>query len=105
MDEKDKAPSPVSFEERLRRARERERARESGEPGPRGDFAMAMRMSLEIVTGVAAGGLIGWALDRWFGTAPWLLLVFVLLGVGAGIRNVIRIAADVERQSGEDDES
>ncbi|MFQ5347893.1 MAG: AtpZ/AtpI family protein [Rhodothalassiaceae bacterium] len=58
---------------------------------------MAMRMSLEIVTGVAAGGLIGWGFDQWLGTAPWFLLAFVLLGAVAGMRNVMRVAADLER--------
>jgi ATP synthase protein I len=36
---------------------------------------------------------IGWALDRWLGTRPILLAVFVLLGGAAGILNVWRIYA------------
>ncbi|RMD90167.1 MAG: AtpZ/AtpI family protein [Alphaproteobacteria bacterium] len=99
MDDRDKASSPASFEERLKRARERGKGPEGGGSGQRSDLGMAMRMSLEIVTGVAAGGLIGWGFDQWLGTAPWFLLAFVLLGAMAGIRNVIRIAAEVERGS------
>ena len=51
-----------------------------------------MRLGLELVAGVAVGGFIGWALDRFFGTAPFLMVVFLILGAAAGIMNVIRTA-------------
>jgi ATP synthase protein I len=35
--------------------------------------------------------LIGWVLDRLFGTTPWLLLVFLGLGIVAAFRNIIRL--------------
>jgi len=38
------------------------------------------------------GALIGWALDHWGGISPWGLIVFVLLGFAAGVRNVMRAA-------------
>lgn len=41
---------------------------------------------------MAAGVGIGWVLDYWLGTKPWLLVVFVFIGIGAGIRNALRIA-------------
>lgn len=52
----------------------------------------AMKIGLELVVGVAVGGFIGWQLDRWLGTAPWLLLIFFLLGFAGGLMNVIRAA-------------
>jgi ATP synthase protein I len=52
----------------------------------------AFQLSVELVAGVFVGGLIGWALDGWLGTSPLLLLVFLLLGIGAGFLNVIRAA-------------
>jgi ATP synthase protein I len=45
-----------------------------------------------LVAGVAVGGFIGWALDRLFGSAPFLLIVFLILGSAAGIMNVVRSA-------------
>src|SRR5690348_116011 len=45
----------------------------------------ALRLSTELVVGVFGGGLIGWLLDRWFGTLPLFLVVFLLLGMAAGI--------------------
>lgn len=52
----------------------------------------AFQLATELVAGVFVGGLIGWLLDRWFGTLPLFLLVFLLLGIAAGFLNVIRAA-------------
>ena len=52
----------------------------------------------ELVAGVAVGGFIGWALDRLFGTAPLLMVVFLGLGAAAGIMNVVRTAKRCRRQ-------
>ena len=52
----------------------------------------ALKLSTEMIGGVAVGGFIGWGLDRWLGTAPILMVLFLLLGGAAGIMNVIRTA-------------
>jgi ATP synthase protein I len=50
----------------------------------------AMRLSSEFVAGIVAGGLIGWVLDTFVGTKPWGLIIFLMLGFAAGIRNLLR---------------
>ncbi|MDP7642483.1 MAG: AtpZ/AtpI family protein, partial [Alphaproteobacteria bacterium] len=35
---------------------------------------------------------IGWFLDDWLDTRPWLLIVFLFLGIGAGLSNAFRLA-------------
>jgi ATP synthase protein I len=62
-------------------------------------LAMGFRLASEFVAGVAAGGLLGWALDRWVGTSPWGLIVFVLLGFAASVLNMIRAARAAAGQS------
>ena len=52
----------------------------------------AFRMSAEFVAGIIAGGGLGWVLDRWLGTSPWGLIVFLMLGFAAGTFNVVRAA-------------
>jgi ATP synthase protein I len=47
-------------------------------------------IGMEFIGAVLAGGLIGWFLDRWLGTAPWLMIVMLGLGFAAGTRNVIK---------------
>jgi ATP synthase protein I len=53
-------------------------------------MAYGFRMSSELVGAIVVGGLIGYALDRWLGTTPWLFLVFFVLGFAAGILNILR---------------
>jgi ATP synthase protein I len=73
-------------------------ARARHEPSPseaqdRGSaMGEALKLATEMIAGVAVGGFIGWALDRLFGTAPILMVVFLILGAAAGILNVIRTA-------------
>ena len=64
-------------------------------PAPQGQGAalgQALKLGVELVAGVAVGGFIGWALDRLFGTAPLMMVVFLGLGAAAGIMNVVRTA-------------
>ena len=55
-------------------------------------FARGFRLSSEMVGGVLVGAGLGWLLDRWLGTTPWGLILFLLLGFAAGILNVMRAA-------------
>ena len=55
-------------------------------------FGLAMRITTDLMSGVLIGGIMGWSFDKLFGTSPWLLMVFFILGVAAGISNVIRTA-------------
>ena len=57
-----------------------------------GALGLAFRVSVEIVSAVAIGVGIGWLLDGWLETTPWLMVVFIVLGFTAGILNVYRLA-------------
>ncbi len=72
----------------------------SGDARARGEaFAKAFRFVAELLVGVGVGGFIGWLLDRWLGTAPWLLVLFVALGFAAGLMNVIRAAQKAQAEA------
>jgi ATP synthase protein I len=82
-----------SLDAQLKAARERSPTPESRSKkgdGDRSGMAIGLRLSAELIAGLLFGLGVGWLLDRWLGTAPWLLLVFMLLGIAAGIMNVIR---------------
>ncbi len=68
-----------------------------GQPPATDPSAMArgFRLSTEFVAGVVVGAAIGWLLDRWLGTSPWGMIVFLLLGFAAGVLNVMRAAGVV----------
>lgn len=42
-------------------------------------------MSVELLSAVLTWAAIGWLLDRWLGSGPWLLIVGVLVGNAAGV--------------------
>ena len=58
----------------------------------------AFKMSTELVSAVAVGTIIGFILDNWFGTKPWLILIFFFVGVIAGILNVVRTAKSMQNK-------
>ena len=53
-------------------------------------FGQAFRIAAELVSGLLVGLGIGWGLDEWLGTKPWLLILFFFLGAAAGMLNVYR---------------
>jgi ATP synthase protein I len=59
-----------------------------------------MRLMTEILVGFGMGAAIGWQLDKWFGTRPWLMLVWLVLGGAAGIMNAYRQARGLDATVG-----
>src|ERR1700760_1929152 len=88
-----------SFEERLRAARGRQGldapAQTGNEPGSASfsPWGIGLRVGVELVSALVVGVGIGYVLDRWLGTRPIFLAIFVLLGGAAGVLNVWRLFA------------
>lgn len=57
----------------------------------------AFKLSTELVSAVAVGAIIGFILDKTFGTKPWLIIIFFFVGVVAGIVNVIKSAKKMQK--------
>ena len=57
----------------------------------------AMKISTELVAAVVVGSTIGFILDSWFDTKPWLTIVFFFMGATAGILNVIKSAKKMQK--------
>lgn len=92
-----KDPEQSSFEARLSRARQKAQGWDRDvEPSPLG---RALTMGVHMVVGVVVGLILGVNLDEWLGTSPFLLILFLLLGFGAGLRNVIRDAMCLQREA------
>jgi ATP synthase protein I len=67
-------------------------------PGANADpsaLAFGLRLLSEFVAGIGVGAAIGWAMDRWLGTTPWGLIVWLLLGFAAGVLNLMRAAGAI----------
>ena len=61
------------------------------------NIGIALKLSTELVAAVAVGTIIGFILDDWFGTKPWLILIFFFVGVTAGIMNVVKSAKNMQK--------
>jgi len=59
-------------------------------------LGQALRYSAEFVSGVVAGGIVGWIIDRLAGTSPWGLIVCLILGFCAGMLNLMRASGVVK---------
>ena len=107
MTDEDSPPPKNDLDARLRALRER-MAGDRGGGSPRRGAAQAasgfaLRVGVELVAGLVIGGGIGWFLDRWFGTSPFMMILFFFLGAAAGIVGVFRTARELQRQGPRDD--
>ena len=84
-----------SFEDRLKSAQARQALEnpppETGAEGTASPMGIGVRVGVELVSALAVSVLIGWGLDRWLGTTPIFIGLFVLLGGAAGVANVWRL--------------
>ncbi|ENN88984.1 ATP synthase protein [Rhizobium freirei PRF 81] len=64
------------------------------EEGRKG-YAQAMKLSSEFIAAIIVGAVLGYVLDRFVGTAPWGMIILLLLGFCAGVLNVLRSAGKV----------
>jgi ATP synthase protein I len=58
----------------------------------------AFKLSTDLVAHVAVGTIIGFILDSWFDTKPWLIIIFFFFGSIAGILNVIKTAKKMQEK-------
>lgn len=84
------------FNERLRHAQEAIKEQDRKIAGKGTAYSLGFRIATDLVVAVLAGLGIGWGLDYLLGTTPWFLLIFIPLGIAAGILNVIRVAQSDE---------
>ena len=71
------------------------------DPSTKADYRqadLAWRMVIEMVSGLGIGFGIGFGLDTVLGTKPWLMLVFTLLGIAAGINVMLRTAREAQEK-------
>ena len=89
-----KDPFKTRLEIAKKKALKRDINTKKQNPSPIGT---AFKLSTELVSAVAVGTIIGFILDKTFGTKPWLILIFFFVGVIAGIMNVIKSAKKMQK--------
>ena len=90
---------PEDFKTRLKIAKSKIRKQVQSDSEKRGSFmGSAFKLGTELVAAVAVGTIIGFILDSWFDTKPWLMIIFFFLGAAAGMLNVIRTANRMQKE-------
>ena len=56
---------------------------------------IAYGAALALFSSVVAFCGVGWLLDRWLGTKPWLLVLGIVLGAVAGFYQFIRLTTQL----------
>ena len=77
------------------RAAEERAAAPSGFSASMPGVARALRLATDFIAGIALGAALGWGFDRLFGTSPWGLIGWIVLGFVAGTLNMMRSAGMV----------
>ena len=91
--------TPEDFKTRLKIAKSKIKKQALSNNEKRSSFmGNAFKLGTELVAAVGVGTIIGFILDSWFGTKPWLIIVFFFLGAAAGILNVIRAANRMQKE-------
>ena len=85
--------------EKIRSAKSKKVISETVDKQPNSKLiGLGMRVGLEMIASLGVCGFIGWYLDGIFNTKPWVLLVFLLLGIAAGLRSVFKIIRVLEKE-------
>ena len=89
---------PNDFKTRLKIARTKLKKSSKNQDNNRNSSSMgsAFKLSTDLVAHVLVGTIIGFILDSWFDTKPWLIIIFFFLGSVAGILNVIKTAKKMQ---------
>jgi len=80
---------------RLEDARKEQDKKRPGPMTETSSWGMASRFVGDLVSGMIVGGCIGWFLDQVLDTKPWMLIIFLVFGIAAGIMNVMRSAKEL----------
>ena len=90
---------PEDFKSRLKIAKSKINKQLDNDAQKKGSFmGNAFKLGTELVAAVAVGTIIGFILDSWFDTKPWLIIIFFFLGAVAGMLNVIRAANRMQKE-------
>ena len=90
---------PEDFKTRLKIAKSKIKKQLHSDNEKKGSFmGSAFKLGTELIAAVGVGTIIGFILDSWFDTKPWLIIVFFFLGTAAGILNVIRTANRMQKE-------
>jgi ATP synthase protein I len=100
----DREPSLDALRHRLSEAKAKQargRRNQSGSIERSEGMAAGFRVAVELTAALVVGGGIGYVLDRWLGTQPWLMIVFFMIGAAAGFLTIYRTGQELDARARE----
>jgi len=94
-------PDPERLKALEKRIAEVKRAHQPKPPADEhySSASQGWRMVIELVSGLGIGFGVGYGLDVLFGTLPWLLVLFTMLGFAAGVKTMLRTATEIQKEN------
>ena len=90
---------PEDFKTRLKIAKSKIKKQVQSDSEKKGSLmGSAFKLGSELVAAVAVGTIIGFILDSWFDTKPWLIIIFFFLGAAAGMMNIVKTAKRIQEK-------
>lgn len=74
--------------------------RSSKDSGTMRQVALAMELPIVLVAPAVVGGAVGFFLDHWLHTKPWIMLALGVCGVVLGLRDVLKLASREDQKNG-----
>ena len=62
-------------------------------------------LGISMVAASFIGLFIGYQLDRWLGSSPWMTLLWLGFGIASGFRNIFILTRRALREQAEEDEN
>ncbi len=97
LDQTDHADRLKALDDRIKAAKGEERKPHSEEHYSQAN--MAWRMVIELVAGLGIGFGIGYGIDVLFGTTPIFMVLFIFFGLAAGVKTMMRSAAEMQNEA------
>ena len=57
-------------------------------------YSQGSRVLALLLGALLGGGILGWAIDQWFGTSPWGLLIVLALAIVGAFMNIMKISKE-----------
>lgn len=96
---KDELPSLESLQRKIDEAKTHAGSEKQDAPTSQEGIGSAMRLGLELVSGVIVGSVFGYFIDRWLGTMPLFFVICFFLGAAAGFKNMLRDAKKTQEDN------
>jgi len=96
MSDEEKLPSLSALQEKIDSIKDKENYKEKSGKGS--DLSQAMRLSIDLVAGVAVGLGVGYFLDNFLATMPLFMIIGLFIGMAAGVKNMLRSAEIIDKK-------